>query len=102
MENIRKKKNASNGRKKTTEAPVTGEEIAAYEEMFLCDDRCASRKSLHINAQSHRRILSLVCAIGRNGVTVAGFVNRLLELHFAEKDKLFDAVRDKYYQSLKS
>lgn len=29
MENIRKKKNASNGRKKTTGAPVTGEEIAA-------------------------------------------------------------------------
>ena len=44
----------------------------------------------------------LVCATGRNGVTVAGFVNRLLELHFAEKGKVFDAVRDKYYQSLKS
>ena len=39
MENIRKKKSASNGRKKTIEAPVTVEEIAAYEEMFLCDDR---------------------------------------------------------------
>lgn len=102
MENIRKKKSASNGRKKTIEAPVTVEEIAAYEEMFLCDDRCASRKSLHINAQYHRRILSLVCATGRSGVTVAGFVNRILELHFAEKGKVFDAVRDKHYQSLKS
>ena len=67
MENIRKKKSASNGRKKTIEAPVTVEEIAAYEEMFLCDDRCASRKSLHINAQYRRRILSLVCATGRSG-----------------------------------
>uniref|UniRef100_UPI00359CA9BD DUF3408 domain-containing protein n=1 Tax=Bacteroides ovatus TaxID=28116 RepID=UPI00359CA9BD len=102
MENIRKKKNASNGRKKTTKSPVTEEEIAAYEEMFLSDDRCVSRKSLHINAQYHRRILSLVCATGRSGVTVAGFVNRLLELHFAEKGKVFDAVRDKHYRSLKS
>ena len=102
MENIRKKKNASNCVKKTTEALVTEEEIAAYEEMFLCDDRCTSSKTLHINAQYHRRILSLVCATGRSGVTVAGFVNRLLELHFAEKGKVFDAVRDKHYQSLKS
>lgn len=102
MEDTRKSEHISRNMEKETGNHISEEEIAAYEERFLCDDRCASSKTLHINAQYHRRILSLVCATGRSGVTVAGFVNRLLELHFAENGEVFDAIRDKHYQSLKS
>lgn len=102
MENIRKNKKTSNDRKRRTGHPVTEEEITAYEEKFLCDSRCATSKTLHVNAEYHHRILSLVCATGRSEVTVAGFVNRVLESHFAENGEVFDAARDKQYRSLKS
>ena len=45
---------------------------------------------------------SLVWAVGRGEVTVAGFVNQVLAHHFEENGGLINAVLEKYYQSLKS
>ena len=53
-------------------------------------------------ADLHRRISSLVWAVGRGEVTVAGFVNQVLAHHFEENGGLINAVLEKYYQSLKS
>ncbi|MCS2965368.1 DUF3408 domain-containing protein [Bacteroides ovatus] len=69
---------------------------------FLNTVRTKSRKSLHIDADLHRRISSLVWAVGRGEVTVAGFVNQVLAHHFEENGGLINAVLEKYYQSLKS
>ena len=86
-----------------SEAPVfTVEEINAYRASFLNTVRTKSRKSLHIDADLHRRISSLVWAVGRGEVTVAGFVNQVLAHHFEENGGLINAVLEKYYQSLKS
>ena len=58
----------------SSEAPVfTTGEIDAYRASFLNTVRTKSRKSLHIDADLHRRISSLVWAVGRGEVTVAGF-----------------------------
>ena len=85
------------------ETPVfTVEEINAYRTSFLNTVRTKSRKSLHIDADLHRRISSLVWAVGRGEVTVAGFVNQVLAHHFEENGGLINAVLEKYYQSLKS
>lgn len=98
-------------RKPGTEDEVTGnseapafstEEINAYRASFLNTVRTKSRKSLHIDANLHRRISSLVWAVGRGEVTVAGFVNQVLAHHFEENGGLINAVLEKYYQSLKS
>lgn len=98
-------------RKPGTEDEVTGnkeapafstEEINAYRASFLNTVRTKSRKSLHIDADLHRRISSLVWAVGRGEVTVAGFVNQVLAHHFEENSGLINAVLEKYYQSLKS
>ena len=84
----------------SSEAPVfTTGEIDAYRASFLNTVRTKSRKSLHIDADLHRRISSLV---GRGEVTVAGFVNQVLAHHFEENGGLINAVLEKYYQSLKS
>ena len=83
----------------------TAEEIAGSSEapVFTTGEiRTKSRKSLHIEADLHRRISSLVWAVGRCEVTVAGFVNQVLAHHFEENGGLINAVLDKYYQSLKS
>lgn len=80
----------------------TIEEINAYKASFLNTVRTKSRKSLHIDADLHRRISSLVWAVGRGEVTVAGFVNQVLAHHFEENGELINAVLEKYYQSLKS
>ncbi|MCS2765100.1 DUF3408 domain-containing protein [Bacteroides thetaiotaomicron] len=80
---------------------TTGE-IDAYRASFLNTVRTKSRKSLHIDADLHRRISSLVWAVGRGEVTVAGFVNQVLAHHFEENGGLINAVLEKYYQSLKS
>ena len=80
---------------------ITGE-IDAYRASFLNTVRTKSRKSLHIDADLHRRISSLVWAVGRGEVTVAGFVNQVLAHHFEENGGLINAVLEKYYQSLKS
>ena len=86
-----------------TVAPVfTTGEIDAYRASFLNTVRTKSRKSLHIDAGLHRRISSLVWAVGRGEVTVAGFVNQVLAHHFEENGGLINAVLEKYYQSLKS
>ena len=77
-------------------------EIDAYRASFLNTVRTKSRKSLHIDADLHRRISSLVWAVGRGEVTVAGFVNQVLAHHFEENGGLINAVLEKYYQSLKS
>ena len=74
----------------------------AYRASFLNTVRTKSRKSLHIDAGLHRRISSLVWAVGRGEVTVAGFVNQVLAHHFEENGGLINAVLEKYYQSLKS
>ena len=79
----------------------TAEEIAGRAS-FLNTVRTKSRKSLHIDADLHRRISSLVWAVGRGEVTVAGFVNQVLAHHFEENGGLINAVLEKYYQSLKS
>lgn len=85
------------------ETPVfTVEEINAYRTSFLNTVRTKSRKSLHIDADLHRRISSLVWAVGRDEATVAGFVNQVLAHHFEENGELINAVLEKYYQSLKS
>ena len=61
----------------SSEAPVfTTGEIDAYRASFLNTVRTKSRKSLHIDADLHRRISSLVWAVGRGEVTVAGFVRQ--------------------------
>ena len=87
----------------SSEAPVfTTGEIDAYRASFLNTVRTKSRKSLHIDADLHRRISSLVWAVGRGEVTVAGFVNQVLAHHFEENGGLINAVLEKYYQSLKS
>ena len=65
-------------------------------------EEIAGSKSLHIDADLHRRISSLVWAVGRGEVTVAGFVNQVLAHHFEENGGLINAVLEKYYQSLKS
>ena len=89
--------------KPSSEAPVfTTGEIDAYRASFLNTVRTKSRKSLHIDAGLHRRISSLVWAVGRGEVTVAGFVNQVLAHHFEENGGLINAVLEKYYQSLKS
>ena len=86
-----------------SEAPVfTVKEINAYRASFLNTVRTKSRKSLHIDADLHRRISSLVWAVGRGEATVAGFVNQVLAHHFEENGGLINAVLEKYYQSLKS
>ena len=83
----------------SSEAPVfTTGEIDAYRASFLNTVRTKSRKSLHIDADLHRRISSLVWA----EATVAGFVNQVLAHHFEENGGLINAVLEKYYQSLKS
>ena len=98
-------------RKPGTEDEVAGnketpafstEEINAYRASFLNTVRTKSRKSLHIDADLHRRISSLVWAVGRGEVTVASFVNQVLVHHFEENGGLINAVLEKYYQSLKS
>lgn len=88
----------------SSEAPpvFTTGEIDAYRASFLNTVRTKSRKSLHIDAGLHRRISSLVWAVGRGEVTVAGFVNQVLAHHFEENSGLINAVLEKYYQSLKS
>lgn len=87
----------------SNEAPVfTTGEIDAYRASFLNTVRTKSRKSLHIDADLHRRISSLVWAVGRGEATVAGFVNQVLAHHFEENGELINAVLEKYYQSLKS
>lgn len=87
----------------SNEAPVfTTGDINAYRASFLNTTRSKSRKSLHIDAGLHRRISSLVWAVGRGEVTVAGFVNQVLAHHFEEHGELINAVLEKYYQSLKS
>ena len=89
--------------RQSSEAPVfTTGEIDAYRASFLNTVRTKSRKSLHIDADLHRRISSLVWAVGRGEVTVAGFVNQVLAHHFEENGGLINAVLEKYYQSLKS
>ena len=83
----------------SSEAPVfTTGEIDAYRASFLNTVRTKSRKSLHIDAGLHRRISSLVWAVGRGEVTV----NQVLAHHFEENGGLINAVLEKYYQSLKS
>ena len=83
----------------SSEAPVfTTGEIDAYRASFLNTVRTKSRKSLHIDAGLHRRISSLVWAVGRGEVTVAGFVNQVLAHHFEENGGLINAVLEKYYQ----
>lgn len=72
-----------------------------YETMFLHPGHIASRKSLHIDADIHRRISALVGAAARNDLTVSGFVNGILTRHFEEYGELIAQFLDKYYQSLK-
>ena len=76
----------------------TVEEIAGSSEapVFTTGEIDAYRAGLH------RRISSLVWAVGRGEVTVAGFVNQVLAHHFEENGGLINAVLEKYYQSLKS
>ena len=82
----------------SSEAPVfTTGEIDAYRASFLNTVRTKSRKSLHIDAGLHRRISSLVWAVGRGEVTVAGFVNQVLAHHFEENGGLINAVLEKEY-----
>lgn len=72
-----------------------------YEAVFLHPGHITSRKSLHIDADIHRRISALVGAAARNDLTVSGFVNGILTRHFEEHGKSITQFLDKFYQSLK-
>ena len=51
-----------------------------------------ARKSLHIDAELHRRLSSLVWATGRSDVTMEGLLNYILTQHLKEYKDILDVI----------
>lgn len=51
-----------------------------------------ARKSLHIDAELHRRLSSLVWATGRSDVTMEGLLNYILTQHLKEYKDVLDVI----------
>uniref|UniRef100_UPI00359C5BE9 DUF3408 domain-containing protein n=1 Tax=Bacteroides ovatus TaxID=28116 RepID=UPI00359C5BE9 len=67
-----------------------------HETKFLHGIRSEKRKSLHIDADLHHQLSSLIWAIGCGDITMEGLVNRLLTQHFEEyKDVLNVMTEDR-------
>lgn len=64
------------------------------ETKFLHGIRSEKRKSLHIDADLHHQLSSLIWAIGCSDITMEGLVNRLLTQHFEEYKDVLNAMTE--------
>lgn len=64
------------------------------ETKFLHGIRGEKRKSLHIDADLHHQLSSLIWAIGCSDITMEGLVNRLLTQHFEEYKDVLNAMTE--------
>ena len=65
-----------------------------HETTFLHGIRSEKRKSLHIDADLHHQLCSLIWAIGCGEITMEGLVNRLLTQHFEEYKDVLNAMTE--------
>lgn len=65
-----------------------------HETRFLHGIRSEKRKSLHIDADLHHQLSSLIWAIGCGDITMEGLVNRLLTQHFEEYKDVLNAMTE--------
>lgn len=68
--------------------------IPDHETTFLHGIRSEKRKSLHIDADLHHQLSSLIWAIGCGDITMEGLVNRLLTQHFEEYKDVLNAMTE--------
>ena len=108
IENTGTDGNAPDGATKTTEkAPVKAKkedarEETEYLERFLHAPRIpvCSGKTAYIRKGYHERIQRIVQVIGKNGLTLSVYVDRVLEQHFREYEEVIRRLYRKNYEDI--
>lgn len=83
-------------------ADSVGEDEAEYLERFLNAPKIpvCSGKTAYIRQSYHERIQRIVQVIGRNGLTLSVYVDRVLEQHFREYEEVIRRLYKKSYEDI--
>lgn len=73
-----------------------------YMEYFLCAPKTpvCSGKTAYIRKKYHERIQRIVQVIGKNGISLSVYVDRVLEQHFREKEEVIRRLYKKNYEDV--
>lgn len=73
-----------------------------YLELFIRDAEMAARsgKLVYVRKDYHDRILRIIQVIGKNNLSLFGYIDHVLTRHFAEYEEEIKKLYKKYYEEV--